>query len=91
MPLYLLNYATTFHSPMEVLKGILYDEAHQDDCRTRFHPDTLSDIMEVKGEGPSLNALSLKQAVEPGGERRHHEDPISTHKQFSPGDTYGCR
>ena len=59
------------------------------DRRTRLHRDTLSDIMEVKVEGPSLNAFSPKQAIETWWRdsktsQKNNED---ARKQFSPGDT----
>ena len=59
------------------------------DCRTWLHRDTLSDIMEVKVEGPSLNALSLKQAVETWwrDSKTSRRPNQSTRKQFSLDNT----
>ena len=57
--------------------------------RTRLHRDTLSDIMEVKVEGPSLNAFSPKQAVETWCRdcKTSQKPNEGARKQFSPGDT----
>ena len=58
------------------------------DRRTRLHRDTLSDIMEIKVEGPSLNAFSPKQAVEAWWRdcKTSRRPNQSARKQFSPGD-----
>ena len=58
------------------------------DHRTRLHRDTLSDIMEVKVEGPSLNAFSPKQAIETWwrDSKTSQKTNEGARKQFSPGN-----